>query len=146
MENLESLIDEIKLKIFKKFQEQKTELFLSNGTIYGRSWKDLSPDYKKWKQNEIGRIYPMNILYGTMLKSLIEQSLRIETDYSEEELRINVNIDSIRMNLDGPDGINVQEYTDAMNEQREFILFSSEEKEELVKIAYETINEHFGEL
>ena len=127
----------IKEKITEKFQEQKTSLFNSNGTIFGRDWKDLTEKYKKFKDKEIGRIYPMNIFYGDMLRALIERSLKIESNYNEDQLTLNVSIDSVRMNID---------YAEDANKQREFISFSEEEKEELIRVTYETIKEHFEAL
>jgi hypothetical protein len=117
-----------------KFKEQKTNLFHSNGKIYGRFWPDLSRDYKDWKRNEIGRVYPMNILYGPMLEALITKALKIEESHFENTVVLNISVDTNRMDIP---------YADVRNSDREYISFSDEEKKELIDITLETIREHF---
>jgi hypothetical protein len=136
MHDFEQIIESLKLKIIEKFQSQKTELFLSNGTVFGRNWKDLTPKYKEYKLGKIGKIYPINIFTGEMLKSLLENALVIESDYDGKDLKLTIDINSDRMNLD---------YTNYANEQREFILFSDEEKQEIVELVQDTIKEYFAQ-
>ncbi len=77
MDNINELSEQIKNKIIETYRLTKKELFESNGKKYGRNWKDLSKDYKEWKKKEIGRIYPIGILYEEMLKGLLNNALNI---------------------------------------------------------------------
>jgi hypothetical protein len=135
MEDIDFLIQNIRVKVTEKFREQKTALFLSNGKMFGRDWKDLSDNYKLWKDKTIGHIYPIYVLYGDMLEALLKKSLRIEFNHFSDHANVHVSIDSERMDI---------EYAEKLNIEREFIKFSDEEKEELVEITKKTIEEFLG--
>lgn len=135
MEDILDISEKIKQRLIEKFNEQKTDLFNSNGTIYGRSWPDLTEKYKDWKQNEIGRIYPMNILYGELLTDLLDNALKIDIDYNDSQVIFKLTVDTDRMKA---------AYSNRRNEDREYIRFSDEEKNELVNICQQTIQEYFG--
>lgn len=137
MEDINNLIEELKQTIITKFQELKTELFMSNGTIFNRDWPDLTEKYKPVKQARIGQIYPMNILDGTMLNELIYNALIIESDYDGNKLTLHLDVDTERMEVP---------YAQRRNFDREYISFSPEEKQELIDICQNTIKEHFGSL
>jgi len=134
MEDINTLVEVLKKNIIEKFREMKTDLFLSNGTIYGRDWPDLTDRYKQEKYRAIGKIYPMNMLYEELLKSLLDKAFEIETTYFNDEIKLSLSVDTDRM---------VINYANRRNEDRNYVTFSDEEKELLILVCKETVQKHF---
>lgn len=139
MVNIEKLSEEIKNKIISEYKELKTKLFESNGKIFGRDWEDLTPKYKKWKIQKKGSAYPINILTGDLLKSVLDNALVIDIFYDThlDKLNYKINIDSDKIGLS---------YADDVNKKREYILFSPEEKEIIIELVIQTIKNYFEEM
>lgn len=122
----------LKSIFMEEFADLKQRLFESNGKIFGRNWKDLAADYKKWKQKESprGSYYPINIFRGDLLKDL-QQALVVNFEIKDNEISINLTIDTVNI-------LTTNRYDSSaliaedVNEAREFIKFSDEEKEILV--------------
>lgn len=138
MSNIEDSVAQIKNKIIQSFQDTKTKLFRSSGKIYGYSWDDLTPKYKKWKKQKLGTAYPINIFTGDLLNDLLDKAIEVEVSYDSEtdnaNFKITVNSDKIGL-----------DYADAVNEKREYISFSDEEKLIITAAVNETVRELFGE-
>src|SRR4051812_27582569 len=102
MIGIQELEEKIESNIYKKLRELKTELFESSGQTLGRSWDDLTPKYKKFKQKAIGHAYPINIFSGYLLQSLIDNGISISTNYDEnsDTLSFKINIDTDKIGLD----------------------------------------------
>lgn len=130
--DLNELEEYIKAQLEKKLRELKTELFESSGQILGRSWDDLTPAYKKYKQKTLGHAYPINIFSGYLLQNLIDNAITIDTSYDEnsDKITFKINLDTDKIGLD---------YAEAVNEKREYISLSFEEKQLLNELVIEII-------
>jgi ribosomal protein L29 len=140
MINLSELEQKIEADIYKKLRELKTELFESSGQSLGRNWDDLTPKYKKFKQKAIGHAYPINIFSGYLLQSLIDSGITIDTNYDEDSdnLSFKINLDTDKIGLD---------YAEAVNEKREYISLSEEEKSIIHDLVISIVEEYLhGEL
>jgi hypothetical protein len=137
MGNVDTISAQIKASIIETFQKMKTELFQSNGTIYERDWDDLSPKYKKYKARKRGSAYPINIFTGELLKKVLEDALYVEADYNNfsDELKLKISVNLDRVSID---------YAKAVNETREYISFSKEEKKLLNEAVMDTIKRFYG--
>lgn len=137
MGNVDTISAQIKASIIETFQKMKTELFQSNGTIYERDWDDLSPKYKKYKARKRGSAYPINIFTGELLKKVLEDALYVEADYNNfsDELKLKISVNLDRVSID---------YAKAVNETREYISFSKEEKKLLNEAVTDTIKRFYG--
>ena len=138
--DLSELQQKIEADLYKKLRELKTELFDSSGQSLGRSWEDLTPKYKKFKQRAIGHAYPINIFSGYLLQSLIDNGISIDTNYDEDSdnLSFKIKIDTDKIGLD---------YAEAVNEKREYISLSEEEKSIIDDLVVSIVEEYLhGEL
>ncbi len=138
MNDIDNLEEQIKNKIIETYQLNKKELFDSNGEIFGRHWDDLTPKYKKWKAKQKGSAYPINIFTGELLKELLDNALEIDFSYDDDSDKMNfkINVNSDKIGL---------KYADYVNNKREYISFSDDEKKIIINVINTTIKEFFGE-
>ncbi len=138
MDDITKYEDLIKKKIIESIQTTKTKLFMSNGKAFGRQWDDLTPKYKKWKKSKLGSAYPINIFTGNLLNYMLDKAIDVNVYYDAhlDKMNFKINIDSDRIGL---------EYADIVNEKREYIKFSDEEKKIITESAFNVLKENFGE-
>jgi len=136
MNDLLSLQKEIESEIYKKIRELKTELFENSGTTLDRNWHELSPKYKKFKQKIRGSAYPINIFSGYLLQGLIDDAISIKISHDEEldimSFSVNLNTDKIGL-----------KYAEFVNDQREYISLSDEEKQIINELVIEIVESYF---
>jgi len=127
---------QIELEITKTLRELKTDLFDSSGQTLGRNWEDLTPKYKKWKKKLLGYAYPINILTGYLLQSLVDNAIKVNVNYDEssDTLSFNINLDTDRIGL---------EYAEYVNDKREYISLSDEEKKFINELVIDIVQSHF---
>lgn len=133
-----AMSSDIKAQITKTFKEMKTELFESNGKIFDRNWDDLTPKYKKYKAQKKGSAYPINVFTGKLLEEVLEHALVVDCSYDEltDDLTTNISVDLSRVNV---------EYAKDVNDSREYITFSDEEKDIINKAVVEVLKRYYGE-
>lgn len=137
MSDVDTISSQIKSKVIETFRRLKTDLFYSNGSIFERDWDDLTPKYKKYKAQKRGSAYPINVFTGELLERILENALIVETDYNSfsDSLKLNISVNLDRVNVD---------YAQAVNQKREYISFSSEEKKLINQAVAETLREYYG--
>src|SRR5690242_15274773 len=137
MSDADQIATQVKNKIIDTFRELKKELFYSNGTIFDRDWDDLTPKYKKYKASKRGSAYPINIFTGELLERVLESALIVESEYDSfsDSLKLKISVNLDRVNVD---------YAEAVNQKREYISFSSEEKKLINQAVMETLQEYYG--
>src|SRR5271165_3128561 len=130
MNGTEELAEKLQEQILKKAKELKTKLFEASGKILERNWEDLTPKYKKYKTKKLGFPYPINIFTGDLLRNLLENALIIDVSYDShlDKMNFKINIDSDKIGL---------KYADPVNNKREYISFSSEEKKIITELVIE---------
>lgn len=138
MNGTTELAEQIQEQILKQTKELKTQLFEASGKILGRNWEDLTPKYKKYKTKKLGFPYPINIFTGNLLRSLLENALVVNVTYDDhlDKMNFKINIDSDKIGL---------KYADPVNNKREYISFSAEEKKIITEFIVQIIKEYFKE-
>ena len=136
MNGTDELAEKIQEEILKTARELKTKLFESSGKILERNWDDLTPKYKKYKTKKLGTPYPINIFTGDLLRKTLENAIIVNVTYDDhlDKMNFKINIDSDKIGL---------KYADPVNNKREYISFSSEEKQIITELIVETIKEYF---
>lgn len=136
MNEIDELTSTIKSQIIKTYIELKTRLFRSSGKVFDRDWEDLTPKYKNYKTKKLGSAYPINIFTGDLFNNVLDKALSVEAYYDQHSDKMNfkIDVDTNRIQL---------EYADAVNEKREYISFSPEEKKILTEVAIQTIQSFY---
>lgn len=139
MNEVDALNNLIKETIIETFQKCKTDLFNSDGTIFGRNWADLTPKYKKYKEKKRGSAYPLNNFTGKLFLNLITKALVVDVDYDSlnDDLKYSMSVDLGRMDV---------EYAEEVNEAREYLSFSDEEKKLISEAITKVIENYHGGL
>ena len=119
--------------IAEEFALLKTELFESNGRIFGRDWKDLSPSYVPIKRAiaKNGSEYPINVLSGNLLEDL-KKAIKISVSPKNGGIEIFISVDTLDIQATSRSGSG-RRIAEDVNEEREYISFSEEEKGRLIK-------------
>lgn len=139
MNDLSELGKQITEVIYKTIRELKTELFESSGTTLDRNWDDLTPRYKKFKQKIRGSAYPINIFTGYLLRGLIDNAITVNISYDEslDNLSFNVNLNTDKIGL---------KYAEYVNDKREYISLSEDEKKIINELVAAIVESYFEEM